>query len=77
MVPASFGNNIGLNAQTAMEVPDSKVADLTMGSKLAWVKQARRSYVGADKSRFMNWMWYICLIWCLKGVLLTIYVKLG
>ncbi|KAF2159434.1 hypothetical protein M409DRAFT_30052 [Zasmidium cellare ATCC 36951] len=57
----SYGNNIGLNEETAMAVPDNKIADLTLGSKLA----------------FMNWKWYISLIWCLKGVLLTIYVKLG
>ncbi|KXT03794.1 hypothetical protein AC578_739 [Pseudocercospora eumusae] len=57
----SFGNNIGMNAQSAMEVPDWKVPDLTLGSKLA----------------FLNWFWYINLIWCLKGILLMVYVKLG
>jgi hypothetical protein len=55
-----YGNNIGLNEQTAMLVPDSKVADMILGSKLA----------------FMNWIWYICYIWCLKGVLLCLYWKL-
>ena len=34
---ANFGNNIGLNEQSAMAVPDSKIADMTMGSKLAYV----------------------------------------
>jgi hypothetical protein len=24
----------------------------------------------------MNWIWYICYIWCLKGVLLCLYWKL-
>lgn len=55
-----FGNNIGLNEQTAMLVPENKVADMVLGSKLA----------------FMNWIWYICYIWCLKGVLLCLYWKL-
>ncbi|CAG7942766.1 unnamed protein product [Penicillium salamii] len=55
-----FGNNIGLNEQTALLVPDSKVPDMILGSKLA----------------FMNWIWYICYIWCLKGVLLCLYWKL-
>lgn len=55
-----FGNNIGLNTQTAMLVPDNKVPAMILGSKLA----------------FMNWIWYICYIWCLKGVLLCLYWKL-
>ncbi|OQE39909.1 hypothetical protein PENCOP_c006G05064 [Penicillium coprophilum] len=55
-----YGNNIGLDEQTAMLVPDSKMADMILGSKLA----------------FMNWIWYICYIWCLKGVLLCLYWKL-
>ncbi|KAF2764543.1 hypothetical protein EJ03DRAFT_244863, partial [Teratosphaeria nubilosa] len=56
-----YGNNIGLTAQTAMEVPDSKVPDLILGSKLA----------------FLNWIWYLCFLWCLKGVLLDLYYKIG
>lgn len=55
-----FGNNIGLNAVTAMQVPDSQVPRLELGSKLA----------------FMNWIWYLCYIWSLKGVLLCLYNKL-
>ncbi|CAG8907157.1 unnamed protein product [Penicillium egyptiacum] len=55
-----YGNNIGLNEQTAMLVPDSKISHMILGSKLA----------------FMNWIWYICYIWCLKGVLLCLYWKL-
>ncbi|CAG7921990.1 unnamed protein product [Penicillium olsonii] len=55
-----FGNNIGLNEQTALLVPDSKIDKMILGSKLA----------------FMNWIWYICYIWCLKGVLLCLYWKL-
>lgn len=61
-----------------MAVPDDKVPDLVMGSKLALVFLHRllpNSLLTTNS--FMNWMWYICLIWCLKGVLLTIYVKLG
>ncbi|EME47820.1 hypothetical protein DOTSEDRAFT_69676 [Dothistroma septosporum NZE10] len=56
-----LSNNVGLNEVTAMLVPDSQIPAMTLGSKLA----------------FMNWIWYISLIWALKGVLLTIYVKLG
>lgn len=44
-----------------MLIPDSQVPAVTLGSKLA----------------FMNWIWYISLIWSLEGVLWTIYVKLG
>lgn len=55
-----FGNNIGLNATTAMQVPGSQAQKLVTGSKLA----------------FMNWIWYLCCIWCLKGVLLCLYNKL-
>lgn len=43
-----------------MQVPDSQVPQLVLGSKLA----------------FMNWIWYLCYIWCLKGVLLCLYNKL-
>lgn len=28
-------------------------------------------------SRFIEWFWYITLLWSLKGVLLMVYVKLG
>ncbi|KAJ5805553.1 uncharacterized protein N7503_003155 [Penicillium pulvis] len=55
-----YGNNIGLNAVTALEVPDSKIALMTLGSKLA----------------FTNWIWYISYLWSLKGVLLCLYWKL-
>lgn len=55
-----LGNNIGLNKETAMLVPDEKISDMVLGSKLA----------------FMNWIWYMCYIWCLKGVLLCLYWKL-
>jgi len=55
-----LGNNIGLNAKTAMLVPESKIPNMILGSKLA----------------FMNWIWYLCYMWCLKGVLLCVYWKL-
>lgn len=55
-----LGNNIGLNAETAMLVPESQIPDMVLGSKLA----------------FMNWIWYMSYIWCLKGVLLCLYWKL-
>lgn len=43
-----------------MQVPESKVPDMILGSKLA----------------FVNWMWYLSYIWCLKGVLLCLYHKM-
>lgn len=55
-----YGNNIGLDSQTARLVPESKVPDMVLGSKLA----------------FMNWIWYMCYIWSLKGVFLCLYYKL-
>ncbi|CEL02129.1 hypothetical protein ASPCAL03301 [Aspergillus calidoustus] len=55
-----LGTNIGLNEESAMLVPDNQIPDMVRGSKLA----------------FMNWIWYICYIWCLKGVLLCLYWKL-
>ncbi|KAJ5144496.1 hypothetical protein N7476_005066 [Penicillium atrosanguineum] len=51
------GNNIGLNAKIALLVPESQIHDMILGSKLA----------------FMNWIWYISYIWCLKGVMLCLY----
>lgn len=57
----SYGNNVGLNEKTAMQVPAEDVSRLTLGSKIA----------------FMNWLWYISLLWSLKGVLLTLYTKIG
>ncbi|GIZ38613.1 hypothetical protein CKM354_000202500 [Cercospora kikuchii] len=56
-----FGNNIGLDEATAMQVPDDKLPRMILGSKLAVI----------------NWYWYITLLWSLKGVLLMVYVKLG
>ncbi|KAJ5723930.1 hypothetical protein N7488_001965 [Penicillium malachiteum] len=55
-----YGSNIGLNKTTAMEVSDSEMPDMILGSKLA----------------FMNWIWYMSYLWCLKGVFLCLYWKL-
>ena len=44
-----------------MELPDSEVPSLVLGSKLA----------------FMNWIWYLCFIWSLKGILLNLYAKMA
>lgn len=56
-----FGSNIGLNAQTALEVPVEMEADLILGSKIA----------------FMNWIWYISMIWSLKAMLLILYSRIS
>ncbi|KAK4870076.1 hypothetical protein LT330_005130 [Penicillium expansum] len=45
-----YGNNIGLNEKTAMLVPDSKISDMIIGSKLA----------------FMNWIWPVERNWQIK-----------
>ncbi|CRG83327.1 putative protein Mb3657 [Talaromyces islandicus] len=54
------GNNIGLNETTAMQVPDNQVPILVLGSKLAYAA----------------WVFYILLIWSLKSVLLSLYIRL-
>ncbi|KAI1139214.1 hypothetical protein F5Y05DRAFT_341416 [Hypoxylon sp. FL0543] len=56
----TLGNNINLNEQTALEVPDSEVPRLILGSKLA----------------YSAWVFYILGIWTLKGVLLCLYNRL-
>ncbi|KAI0114267.1 hypothetical protein F4776DRAFT_330749 [Hypoxylon sp. NC0597] len=55
-----IGNNINLTEITALEVPDSEVPRLTLGSKLAYAA----------------WVFYILGIWTLKGVLLCLYNRL-
>lgn len=56
-----YGSNIGLNAETALLVPVEQEADLILGSKLA----------------FMNWIWYISMIWSLKAMLLVLYSRIS
>ncbi|KAI5924177.1 hypothetical protein F4810DRAFT_719425 [Camillea tinctor] len=55
-----FGNNIGLNSETAMAIPDADVPRIVKGSKHAYVA----------------WVFYILLIWTLKMVLLFLYNRL-
>ncbi|KAI1640577.1 hypothetical protein F4809DRAFT_589372 [Biscogniauxia mediterranea] len=55
-----FGNNIGLNSETAEAIPDSEVPRIIKGSKHAYVA----------------WVFYILLIWTLKMVLLFLYNRL-
>lgn len=58
--PGYYGNNIGLNEETAMAIPDEDLPRLIKGSQHA----------------FMAWVCYIVLIWNLKGVLLLLYSRL-
>lgn len=58
--PGYFGNNIGLNEETALKVLDSEVPKLVKGSKHAYVA----------------WVFHILLIWSLRGVLLFLYNRL-
>ncbi|KAL4737447.1 hypothetical protein BDV11DRAFT_191742 [Aspergillus similis] len=55
-----YGSNIGLNTQTALEVPDDQVEDLREGSIYA----------------FVAWLSYIFLVWSFKGVLIFLYSRL-
>ncbi|CBF71747.1 hypothetical protein AN6924.2 [Aspergillus nidulans FGSC A4] len=55
-----YGSNIGLNEQTALEVPDDQVEDLREGSIYA----------------FIAWLSYIFLVWSFKGVLIFLYSRL-
>ncbi|KAE8356256.1 hypothetical protein BDV28DRAFT_127282 [Aspergillus coremiiformis] len=59
-VLGTIGANVGLNDQTAMQVPDNRIPTLVLGSKLT----------------FLSWVWYIFYIWCLKGMLMCRYTKL-
>ncbi|KAJ5909069.1 hypothetical protein N7495_001751 [Penicillium taxi] len=56
----TLGSNIGLTTATALQVPDSQVQTMELGSKLA----------------FMNWIWYMCYMWSLKAVLLWLFWRL-
>lgn len=58
--PGYFGNNIGLNEESAMAIPDEDLPRLIKGSKHA----------------FVAWVCYIVLVWNLKGVLLLLYSRL-
>ncbi|KAE8148352.1 hypothetical protein BDV25DRAFT_168538 [Aspergillus avenaceus] len=55
-----YGSNIGLTAETAELVPDSKVATLRKGSICA----------------FIAWVTYIVMVWAFKGVLVFLYNRL-
>ncbi|KAL4951926.1 hypothetical protein BDW69DRAFT_185888 [Aspergillus filifer] len=55
-----YGSNIGLNEQSALEVPDSQVGALREGSIYA----------------FISWLAYIFMVWSFKGVLIFLYSRL-
>ncbi|KAI9926619.1 hypothetical protein ASPWEDRAFT_187222 [Aspergillus wentii DTO 134E9] len=57
---ALFGNNIGLNPETAAAIPDSQVPQLVKGSKHAYAA----------------WIFYILLVWSLKGVVIFLYSRI-
>ncbi|GME23932.1 uncharacterized protein K452DRAFT_318259 [Neofusicoccum parvum] len=52
-----YGYNTGLTTETALLVPDSQLPSLVLGSKIA----------------FGVWITYICYVWSLKIVLLSLY----
>ncbi|KAI9741404.1 MAG: hypothetical protein M1834_003121 [Cirrosporium novae-zelandiae] len=58
--PRIYGTTIGLTTETAEEVPESEVPNLRLGAKFA----------------FQNWLYYLCLIWSLKGILLVLFTRL-
>ncbi|KAL2008514.1 hypothetical protein VTN00DRAFT_6708 [Thermoascus crustaceus] len=55
-----YGCNIGLNHETAMQIPDSEVPRLRQGSIFA----------------FIAWLSYIFMVWSFKGVLMFLYNRL-
>ncbi|KAL2860814.1 uncharacterized protein BJX67DRAFT_386262 [Aspergillus lucknowensis] len=57
---ALFGNNIGLDYKTAELVPDHMVPRIRKGSQLA----------------FAAWVFYILLVWSLKGVVIFLYSRI-
>src|SRR4051812_5218773 len=54
---AVYGSNIGLNEETAAQVPDDEVEWLRKGSIFA----------------FIAWLSYIFMAWSFKGVLMFLY----
>lgn len=58
---ANYPTNIGLDKETAMQVPDDKVPLLVRGSKIA----------------HFSWTMYICMIFAFKGVMLCLFRKVG
>ena len=56
-----YGNNIGLDTESAKLIPDSQVPSREVGAKWAWVA----------------WVSYISFIFSLKAVLLCLYRKIG
>lgn len=58
---AKYPTNIGLDKETAMQVPDDMVPLLVRGSKIA----------------HFSWTMYICMIFSFKGVMLCLFRKVG
>ena len=58
---AKYPTNIGLNEVTAMQVPDERIPSIQRGSKIA----------------HFSWTMYICMIFSFKGVMLTLFRKVG
>ncbi|BCS17649.1 uncharacterized protein APUU_10477S [Aspergillus puulaauensis] len=57
---AVYSSNIGLDTETALQVPDSEVALYKIGSVCA----------------FVAWLAYILAVWAFKGVLVFLYTRL-
>ncbi|KAL3476714.1 hypothetical protein BJX99DRAFT_138480 [Aspergillus californicus] len=57
---AVYNSNIGLNTETALQVPDSEVHSYTLGSICA----------------FVAWLAYILAVWSFKAVLVFLYTRL-
>ncbi|OJJ55947.1 hypothetical protein ASPSYDRAFT_60095 [Aspergillus sydowii CBS 593.65] len=57
---AVYSSNIGLNAETALQIPDSEVGLYKIGSVCA----------------FVAWLAYILAVWAFKGVLVFLYTRL-
>ena len=57
----SSGNLVNLDKMTAPEMASGDVSQSAFDSKVV----------------FMDWLWYITFIWCLKGILLVLYYRVG
>lgn len=58
---AAYPTIIGLDAESAMQVPDEDIPALQRGSKLA----------------HFSWSIYICMLFAFKGVMLCFFKKVG
>jgi uncharacterized membrane protein YgcG len=57
----TLGSGIGMTPEIVMQLPDDDVAQRVVGAKLL----------------FAAWPMYMGLVWCLKGIMLTLYTRMS